>query len=217
VPENVPRPISRLIRRLTNEGIHRGWDWLCRQSAIGPDSVRAERFGAFGQGTCVSFPRGAVFGEEWIQIGSNTLISPYVSLSAGMVPGQEMVTNPVLRIGDRCLIGRGSHIVSHFSVELGDDIVTGPYVYITDQNHGYEDPDMPIGAQWPHDAPVSIGTGSWLGTGATVLPGTTIGKNVVVGAGSVVSGSFPDRCVIAGTPARVIRQFDPADGWVSRR
>ena len=86
------------------------------------------------------------------------------------------------------MIGRGSHIVAHHSIVIGDDVFTGPYVYITDQNHGYADPDMPIGRQWPSNTAVSIGPGTWLGAGVIVLPGARIGRNVVVAAGSVVRG-----------------------------
>jgi acetyltransferase-like isoleucine patch superfamily enzyme len=155
-----------------------------------------------------------VFGERWIRIGRDTLIGPHVSISAGMVPGQTMVTDPVVRIGDRCMIGRGSHIVGHFEIDIGDDVHTGPYVYITDQNHGYENPDEVVHVQWPSDDPVHIGTGSWLGTGVVILPGTRLGRNVVVGAGAVVRGTFPDHCVIAGVPARVVRSYLPGSGWV---
>jgi acetyltransferase-like isoleucine patch superfamily enzyme len=130
-----------------------------------------------------------------------------------MIPGQDLGPAPVLRIGDRCVIGRGSHIVAHFSLSIGDDVFTGPYVYITDQNHGYADPDEPIGRQMPHNAAVRIGSGSWLGAGAVVLPGAVIGRNVVVAAGSVVRGVVPDRCVVAGVPARIVREFVPGDGW----
>ena len=91
---------------------------------------------------------------------------------------------------------------------------TGPYVYITDQNHGYEDPDVPIGRQFPVNRPVVIGSGSWLGAGAIVLPGARIGRNVVIAAGSVVRGEIPDRCVVAGVPARIIREHTDA-GWLS--
>jgi acetyltransferase-like isoleucine patch superfamily enzyme len=121
---------------------------------------------------------------------------------------------PVLQIGDRCVIGRGSHIVAHHSLVIGDDVFTGPYVYITDQNHGYANPDEPIGRQMPHNAAVRIGSGSWLGAGAVVLPGACIGRNVVVAAGSVVRGTVPDRCVVAGVPARVVRQYAPGGGWL---
>ena len=112
-------------------------------------------------------------------------------MSAGTVPGQDLGPVPLLRIGDRCVIGRGTHIVAHESIVIGDDVFAGPYVYITDQNHSYADPDAPIGRQWPANAPVSIGTGSWLGAGAIILPGSVIGRNVVVGAGSVVRGHGP--------------------------
>jgi acetyltransferase-like isoleucine patch superfamily enzyme len=97
---------------------------------------------------------------------------------------------------------------------IGDDVWTGPYVYITDQNHAYEDLDVPIGRQFPVNRPVSIGSGSWLGAGAIVLPGARIGRHVVIAAGSVVRGVIPDRCVVAGVPARIIREHTDA-GWLS--
>ena len=96
------------------------------------------------------------------------------------MPGQQLGPVPVLRIGDRCVIGRGTHIVAHDSIVIGDDVFTGPNVYITDQNHSYADPHTPIGRQWPANAPVSVGAGSWLGAGTIILPGSVIGRNVVV-------------------------------------
>ena len=200
-------------RRIAAGVIDVGWRWVSELGAIGPGDRRARRFGAFGEGSVITFPTGAIFNEHCIHIGRNTMIGPYVSLSAGMAPGQEMVSDPVVSIGDRTLIGRGSHIVGHFCVEIGDDIQTGPYVYITDQNHVYQDPDVPIGAQWPVESSVHIGSGSWLGTGVIVLPGATIGRNVAVGAGSVVTGELPDHCVAVGSPAKVVKQYLPGEGW----
>jgi acetyltransferase-like isoleucine patch superfamily enzyme len=123
----------------------------------------------------------------------------------------------VVAVGDRCVIGRGSHIIGHFSIEIGDEVQTGPYVYITDQNHAYEDPDVPIGRQWPVDRPVSIGSGAWLGTGVVVLPGSSVGRNTVIGAGSVVTGEIPDHCVAVGVPAKVVKRYEPGEGWVKAR
>jgi len=205
--------LRRSVRRLVAGAVDRGWDSACRYGAIGPDHPRAQAFGAFGAGSMIAFPRGALYNERWIHVGAHTLVGPYVSLSAGMAPGQEMVTDPVVSIGDRTLIGRGSHIVGHFCIEIGDDIQTGPYVYISDQNHSYEDPDVPIGRQWPVESSVRIGSGSWLGTGAIVLPGANIGRNVVVGAGSVVVGELPDHCVAVGSPARPVKQYVAGVGW----
>lgn len=200
-------------RQLATSAINTAWERACLYGAIGPDHPRAARFGAFGAGSMLAFPPGAVYNERWIRVGASTIIGPRVSLSAGIAPGQQMVTDPVVSIGDRVLIGRGSHIVGHFRIEIGDDVQTGPYVYITDQNHGYTDPDQPIGIQMPTEKPVVVGAGSWLGAGVVVLPGALIGRNVAVGAGSVVTGPLPDHCVAVGAPARVIRRYTAAEGW----
>jgi acetyltransferase-like isoleucine patch superfamily enzyme len=190
------------------------WAWREFQAAgtvtAGTSAGRA--FREFGRGTVMAFPPGAVYGENWITIGEDTVIGAFVTVSAGLVPGQDLGPDPVLRIGDRCVIGRGSHIVAHADIKIADDVWTGPYVYITDQNHGYEDPDTPIGRQWPVNNPVAIGAGTWLGAGAIVLPGSRIGRNVVVAAGSVVRGEVPDHCVIAGVPAKVVRMRTEI-GW----
>ena len=110
-------------------------------------------------------------------------------------------------------IGRGSGIVGHLAIDIGNDVWTGHHVYITDQNHGYEDVTRPISQQTQPERPVVIGDGSWLGAGSVVLPGATIGKHVAVGANSVVTGELPDFCVAVGAPARVIKRYDPASGW----
>lgn len=189
------------------------WRFAERTGAITADSAAGRKFAAFGPGSLIAFPVGSIYGERWIEIGSATMFAAQVTLCAGMAPGHDLGPDPVLRVGSRCVIGRGSHIVAHHRIEIGDDVYTGPYVYITDQNHVYEDPDMPIGVQWPVNSAVSIGTGSWLGTGAIILPGTSIGRNVVVAAGAVVRGKVPDRCVVAGVPARVIREYVDGIGW----
>jgi acetyltransferase-like isoleucine patch superfamily enzyme len=200
-------------RGLAQRAVHRAWRAVQDAGAVTAGSPAGRRFAAFGPGSVLVFPPGALFGERWIEIGADTLIGQQVSVSAGIVPGQELGPAVLLRIGDRCVIGRGTHIVAHQRIDIGDDVFTGPYVYITDQNHGYADPETPVGRQWPTNSPVSIGAGSWLGAGAIVLPGTRIGRNVVVGAGSVVRGVFPDRCVVAGVPARVVRAYVPGEGW----
>jgi len=203
----------RFRRRVAWRAVHRLWRAVQRAGAISPGTPGGQKFAAFGAGSIIGFPTGALYGERWIEIGAGTMIAAQVSLSAGMVPGQDLGEVPLLRIGDRCLIGRGSHIVAHHSIVIGDDVYTGPYVYITDQNHGYADPETPIGRQWPSNAAVSIGAGSWLGAGVIVLPGSVIGRNVVVGAGSVVRGVVPDCCVVAGVPARVVREYVTGNGW----
>ena len=207
------RGVASAYRALAWRVVHRAWGAARQAGAITAQTPAGRGFAGFGPGSIIAFPTGALYGEAWIEIGSGTLIGEQVSLSAGMLPGQDLGELPVLRIGNRCVIGRGSHLVAHCSLVIGDDVYTGPNVYITDQNHGYADPDMPIGRQWPHNTAVSIGAGSWLGAGVIVLPGACIGRNVVVAAGSVVRGPVPDRCVVAGVPARVVRTYVAGNGW----
>ena len=194
--------------------VHRGWDRITLWGAIGPTSKRAQRFGAFGEGSFFAFPWNTLYGERYMRIGANTYIGPGVTLSVGIAPDQEMMSESVLRIGDRCLINKGTAIVAHWGIDIGDDVWTGHNCYITDQNHGYEDLTRPIGGQSMPEKPVRIGTGSWLGHGVVVLPGVTIGEHVTVAAGSVVTKDVPDRCVVAGSPARIVRQHLAGEGWV---
>jgi len=207
---------ARYRGRLAWRAVHGLWRAVERAGVITADTPAGRAFAAFGPGSVISFPTGAMYGREWIEVGAGTMIGAQVSLSAGMVPGQDLGDAPLLRIGDRCVIGRGSHIVAHHSIVIGADVFTGPYVYITDQNHGYADTGVPIGRQWPSNAAVSIGPGSWLGAGVIVLPGAVIGRNVTVAAGSVVRGEVPDFCVIAGVPARVVREYVAGNGWTRR-
>src|SRR6056300_1413447 len=176
------------------------WERLSVIAAVGPASRRGKKFGAFGEGSIICFPPTSLMNEQFIEIGSGTMIGPHVALSAGMVPGQECLSTPVVRIDDRCLIGRGSGIVGHFSNDIGDDVWTGHHVYITDQNHGYENLDIPISQQSMPEKPVRIGSGSWLGHGTVVLPGADIGEHVVIGANSVVTGVIPSFSVAVGAP-----------------
>jgi len=161
----------------------------------------------------ICWPPNTILNEAHIAIGERTMFGPHVALSVGMVDGQEILHSPVIRIGDRCLIGRGSGIVAHFCIEIGDDVWTGHHVYITDQNHGYEDLSLPISKQSQPERAVRIGNRSWIGHGSVVLPGVTIGHHVVIGANSVVTRDIPDYCVAVGAPARVVRRYIDGRGW----
>jgi acetyltransferase-like isoleucine patch superfamily enzyme len=208
---------KEMLRDSLGDFLAESWQRWRLKASIGSGSKRARAFGKFGPGSLILFPITTIFNEKYIHIGSETMIGEHVALSAGMMPGQVCLTDPVVRIGDRCLIGRGSGIVGHLSIDIGNDVWTGHHVYITDQSHGYEDVSLPISLQSQPESPVVIGDGSWLGHGVVVLPGAKIGKHVAVGANSVVTGELPDFCVAVGAPARVIRQYTPESGWTPRK
>ncbi|MCD0452466.1 acyltransferase [Actinocorallia sp. API 0066] len=202
------------VRKLAARAVHRGYALARRLGEITPATPGGKRFHHLGEGVCIAFPQGAIFGDPWISIGGHTLVGTHVSISAGFVPGLDLGPDVIVQIGRGCSIGRGSHIVGHQSIQIGDDVFTGPYVYITDQNHTYAELDAPIGRQWPENSPVVIGDGCWLGTQSVILPGTRLGKNVAVAAGAVVRGEFPDNCVIGGIPAKILRHHNAQDGWI---
>ena len=203
------------LGRLTGDVVTWLWRHAERVATIRADSRQARRFAGFGEGTTIGFPPAVLHGVERITIGARTMIGPHATLSTGMLIPLHEGTDPILTIGERCVFGKGLSIVAHERIEVDDDVMCGPYVYITDQNHGYEDLSLPIGRQLWKNAPVSIGAGSWLGNGAIILPGTHIGSHVVVAAGAVVRGEIPDRCVVAGAPARIVRRHVEGRGWVA--
>ncbi|GLF95702.1 acyltransferase [Streptomyces yaizuensis] len=204
---------SRWGRALLTRAVHLGWEGVRRAGSVTAAHPGRLRFRRLGEGTRLAFPQGTVFGEGWIELGDHCIIGEQVTLTAGMMPGLDLGPDPILTLGNGVVLGRGSHVIADTRVTIGSDTYCGPYVYITSTNHSYDDPDQPVGKQWPRTEPVEIGPGCWLGTGAVVLPGARLGRNVVVAAGAVVRGEVPDHCVVAGAPARVVRSWDAAAGW----
>ena len=209
----LPRSVQVRVHRVVNAVIQAAWAKLRFTGAIAPGTDAADAFGSFGEGSVIAFPTAVLYGEKHIHLGTGTMVSTWCTLAAGYSPDQTTVPDRALVIGDRCVIGLRSGIVAHESIEIGDDVWFGQDVYVTDGNHGYQDPNTPIGKQLGRHDPVRIGSGTWIGHGAVVLAGTTIGRNVVVAAGSVVRGNIPDHAVIGGVPAKVIRRYVPSVGW----
>lgn len=180
------------------------WEWAQRKAVMGPNSRRAKRFGSFGKDSVVCFPPQVIYNEHAIHIGTGTAIGPLCSITVGMAPGQPLISDRMLVIGDNCVIGRGCSIAAHFEIIIGDGVFFGPNVFVTDQNHDNARRDVPIGKQHRPELPVKIGANSWLGTGVVVTPGVTIGERCMVGANSVVTHDLPDDSVAVGAPARPI-------------
>ncbi len=205
------------ITRLLNRGVLAGWRWLDRVGEIRPGTSAADAFGSFGAGASIGFPVATLMGTRSIHVGADALIGRQVTLSVGYGPDDPGAPERGLVIGERCVIGARCSLVAHSSIVLGDDVWFGQDVFVCDASHGYQDPELPIGEQFGAHQPVSIGSGSWVGHGAIILPGTTIGRNVVVAAGSVVRGEVPDHTVVGGAPAKVLRRLEHGVGWVGPR
>ena len=103
--------------------------------------------------------------------------------------------------------GMGNYFQALGKIKLGHGTYIAPNVGIVTANHTIGDLD-------DHDEakPVIIGEKCWIGMNSMILPGVILGRNTIVGAGSIVTKSFPDgNCIIAGNPAKVIRQINSTD------
>ena len=119
-------------------------------------------------------------------------------------------------IGNDVIIGPNCTFIDNEKIIIGNCIMFAPNVQIYTAYHPVlpeeryileRDADDPIYYRTCAD-PVEIKDGAWIGGWAIILPGVTIGKNSIIGAGSVVNRSIPDNCVAVGNPCRVIKTFD---------
>lgn len=141
------------------------------------------RFAHFGEGA--EFRPGAyAIACAGISIGSRVVIRPTTMLFAD--PRTEEAT---ITIEDDVMLGSGVHIY------VGNHIFENPLIPIIDQGHSPSDP-------------VVLQRGCWVGANAVILPGVNIiGRNAVVGAGAIVTHDVPPGTVVAGSPARIVKQL----------
>ncbi len=111
-----------------------------------------------------------------------------------------------IRLGRNVFINFNCVFLDCASIEIGDNLQMGPAVQIYTATHPLEADVRRSGLEYAR--PVSIGHDVWIGGGAIILPGVTIGDRSVIGAGSVVVHDVPAAKVVAGNPARIIRELD---------
>ncbi len=147
-----------------------------------------------------------LLGTEYISIGDNTILESALQLTARKTGD----TPPSITIGNGCLLRHGCHITATNRITIGDNLLTGTNVIITDNSHGATDKNSltlpPRQRQIVSKGSVFIGNNVWLGNNVCVLPGVTIGDGVVIGANSVVTRNIPPYSVAVGIPATVIKQ-----------
>lgn len=165
----------------------------------------AGKFCQFGDRVYI-FERVMFGGSKFIEIGDDVVIQRDNYLAADDTTLECFA--PRLVIGSGSNIGPRNHIYAQKLIEIGEKVLTGPNVFISDCSHGFMDLAVPI-----IDQPVkslgltSIGSHSWIGHGSAII-GCRVGKHSVVGANSVVLSDVPDFSVAVGAPAKVVRQFD---------
>lgn len=149
-----------------------------------------------------------VIGGKHIQIGNKTVIGKNCVLSAF-----EKVCNhsfsPEIVIGNSVNIGDDSHITAVNKIIIGNNVLTGKKITITDNSHGNTTLgflNQPPNERIPYSkGPVVIEDNVWIGDKATILPGVTIGKSAIIGANSVVTKDIPENAVAGGIPAKILK------------
>jgi len=149
----------------------------------------------------------------YIKKEGTLILGPGFSCGPGLIM-DILGEDAVLEIGKDLKVYHNLHIGVIEKVTIGDRVLIASGVYISDHSHGtYSGAEQSSPLTPPNDrplvsSPVTIGDDCWLGERVCVLPGVTIGKGVTVGAGSVVTSSLPDYVIAAGSPARVIKQYN---------
>jgi len=134
--------------------------------------------------------------------------------SAEFRPGAYEIACSKIKIGRRVVIRPGSMLFADprengAGIIIEDDVLVGSCVHFYVTNHRYMNPTIPIIDQGHLDSKqIVVEEGSWIGANVTILPGVIIGRNTVVGAGSIVTKSIPRNVVAAGNPARVIKAIN---------
>ncbi len=139
-------------------------------------------------------------GKNHISIGNRTRIFPGIRLEA--------ICEGKIQIGDNCAIQQNVHITSKGVLYIGNDVNIAANTCITNIKHEYRNISKSVMEQEYLYADTVIGDGCFLGYGVVILKGTVLGKHCVVGANSVVRGHFPDYCVIAGAPAKIVKRYN---------
>jgi acetyltransferase-like isoleucine patch superfamily enzyme len=162
---------------------------------------------------------GQINCPECISIGDGTWFGERMFLTAWdrfncIINGKPQVQHftPSITIGKNCHFGAYNHVTSVNNITIGDNLLTGKWVTITDNSHGefiYEqlaiDPlQRPISSK----GPVIIGNNVWIGDKATILPGVTIGDGAIIAANAVVTKNVPAYSVAGGNPARIIKTIE---------
>ena len=108
-------------------------------------------------------------------------------------------------IGNHSRVGIHSTVIG--PVSIGSHVQLAQGVVVTGLNHIFSNPSIPIDMQGVETKMVEISDDVWIGANATILPGVKIGQHCVVAAGAVVCSDVPAHCVVAGVPAKVIKQL----------
>ena len=157
------------------------------------------------------FPDAWIEGGKYIKIGDDFYARAGLRLEAWDSYLEEKLS-PNITIGNKVNLGEGCHIGAIGTLTIGDNVLMGSKVFITDHQHGSTtrtDLELaPVVRPLYSRGKVTIGDNVWIGDNVVVLPGVTIGNGAVIGANAVVNKDVPEMAVVGGVPAKIIRMIE---------
>lgn len=167
----------------------------------------SKEFKSFGKDSVIQQKMNLI-GGKYILIGNNTSIGTHTSLTAWDKYELDTFT-PEIIIKNNVCIGDDCHITAINRIEIGNNVLTGKKVTITDNSHGESSIESisiaPLLRPMHSSGPVIIEDGVWIGDKVTILSNVRIGRNSIIGANAVVTKDIPANCVAGGIPAKVIK------------
>lgn len=145
--------------------------------------------------------------SKYLVVGDNVVIRNGARIE-GVDSYAGMSYNPIISIGNEVKIQQNLHLTCAEAIEIGDDTAIAANVSITDIDHNYTDIAIAPERQSLNVLKVTISKNCKIYNNAVILPGTIMGQHCIVGANSVVKGTFPAFCVIAGAPAKIIKRYN---------
>jgi acetyltransferase-like isoleucine patch superfamily enzyme len=160
----------------------------------------ARKFASFGSRSRIAWPRVRLENPAAVVIGEDVEIRSHLCIEA-LAYGR----GPVLRIGDRCVIGHNVRFVALNGIELEEDCGIGHGITIADTMHDWRAAgpgDAPWRAPLTLGPPLRIESGAWIGNNCVVVGGLTIGARAIVAPNSVVTRDLLPDTMVSGNPAR---------------
>lgn len=161
-------------------------------------------FKYLGKGSFIDSPIKIT--EKYIECGKKVYIGKYCRIE-GIEQYNKQTYTPKIKFEDGVTIQQFLHLTCANQIKIGKNTAIAASVTITDIHHPYKDITIPIEQQDIEVGDVMIGEDSKIYNNAVILPNTKLGKHTTVGANSVVSGVFPDYCVIVGAPAKIVKRY----------
>jgi acetyltransferase-like isoleucine patch superfamily enzyme len=214
------RLVKYLIRSAVSfsyrTGINSAFEYVREQNERCQTEALLKSFGSIGRNPQIPKPYRIV-NPQYMHIGDDFSALYHLRLEAyDEFLGTRY--SPKITMGNNVRFNTDCHIGCIDQIVIGNDVLFASRVFITDHFHGSTErpeSETPVAyRRLTSKGPVVIGDNVWIGEGVAIMPGVTIGRNCIIGANAVIHKSFPDNCVIAGVPARIIRRFSvEAEGF----